>query len=219
MTAVFVVAEVRLYRDGIAQSLAREGGIEVVGTAASTAEALDRIGKVEPDTVLVDVSAAGGVNEVRDLVDAVPGTKVLALSISDGEQDVVDFAEAGVAGYVTRDAGLAELVAVLKGVEHGDVHCSPKMAGVLLRRVTTLAARPGGAPPEPKLTSREREVVELIDDGLSNKEIARRLYIEVATVKNHVHNILEKLQVHRRADAAAILRGHARGRPLHLGGR
>ncbi len=211
MTTVFIVSDVRLYRDGLATALAREQQTEVVGTAESAARALEPVAALRPDAVLVDVSAPGGVDGVRALVAAVPDARVVALAISDVEREVVACAEAGVAGYVTREAGVAELVAALEAVGEGDVHCTPKMAGALLRRVTALAAQSGPRVDEPPLTRREREVVDLIDDGLSNKEIAGRLQIEVATVKNHVHNILEKLQVRRRADAAALVRGRGRG--------
>jgi DNA-binding NarL/FixJ family response regulator len=206
VTTVFIVSDVRLYRDGLATALAREEQTDVVGTAESAAQALEPVAELRPDAVLVDVSAPGGVDGVRVLVAAFPDARVVALAISDVEREVVACAEAGVAGYVTREAGVAELVAALDAVGEGDVHCTPKMAGALLRRVRALTAQAGPRLAEPHLTRRERQIVDLIDGGLSNKEIAGRLQIEVATVKNHVHNILEKLGVSTRGAAAARAR-------------
>src|SRR5439155_827652 len=111
-----------------------------------------------------------------------------------------------------REASIDDLVTVIESVARGEAICSPRVAAGLLRRVAALAAGHGGDLPRAQLTNREREIVRLIDNGLSNKEIARALGIEVATVKNHVHNILEKLQVHRRGEAAARVRGTSRGR-------
>jgi two-component system nitrate/nitrite response regulator NarL len=206
VTTVFIVADVRLYRDGLVNALSQTDLIDVVGAAESVDDALGAISTLRPDAVLLDVSTPGSVEAVRTMAATVPETRVVALSISDGERDVLAYAEAGVSGYVTRDAGLSELVVGLEGAVRGDVLCSPKMAGALLRRVTALAANAGDSRPAAALTSREREILELIDAGLSNKEIASRLHIEVATVKNHVHNILEKLQVRRRTEAAALIR-------------
>jgi len=107
---------------------------------------------------------------------------------------------------VPRDGTLADLRAVIESVARGEVVCSPRIAASLLRRIADLAAEREPPPPELRLTSREIEIVELIDQGLSNKEIAQRLSIALPTVKNHVHSILDKLHVHRRAEAAARLR-------------
>jgi two-component system nitrate/nitrite response regulator NarL len=108
---------------------------------------------------------------------------------------------------VSSHASLADLITSLECAAQGDVVCSPRVAGILLRRIGSQAGprrREGAAV---RLTVREHEIVQLIETGLTNKEIARRLHIELATVKNHVHNILEKLQVNRRADAVARVRG------------
>jgi DNA-binding NarL/FixJ family response regulator len=129
------------------------------------------------------------------------------LSVTESERTVIDCAEAGVAAYVMRDESIEQLVETLAGVARREARCSPRLAGMLLRRVTELAAnghvpeRPG----EPPLTQREREVLGLLADGLTNKQIAHRLSIEMPTVKNHVHSILGKLDVHRRTEAVAWL--------------
>jgi two-component system, NarL family, nitrate/nitrite response regulator NarL len=117
----------------------------------------------------------------------------------------VRWAEEGTAGYVPRDAGLADLEACVHSVARGEALYTPRMAAALLRRIAALAAERRPQPPRAKLTLREREIAALMREGLSNKEIASVLSIEASTVKNHVHNILAKLDVHRRAEAAARL--------------
>jgi two-component system nitrate/nitrite response regulator NarL len=158
-----------------------------------------------PDSVLA----------VRSLAAAAPAVKVVAVAVPDSERDVIACVEAGVAGYVTREASVEELVQATLDATRGELHLPPRMAARLVRHVAELATdRPG---PEARLTSRELEIVDLIDDGLSNKQIAQRLCIEVPTVKNHVHNILEKLQVDRRSEAAARVRARRlRQRPATL---
>jgi two-component system, NarL family, nitrate/nitrite response regulator NarL len=207
MIRLFILADIRIYRDGLAEILARRGGIKVVGTAADLGSALAAISATRPEIALVDVAMPDGIAAVRSVLRAAPEVKVVALAVPDAEVNVIACAEAGVSGYVTRDESLDDVVEALESVTRGEMLCSPRMAATLLRRVTALAAgETGGA--RSRLTARELEIVELIDQGLSNKEIASRLFIELATVKNHVHNILEKLQVQRRSDAAAHLRAH-----------
>jgi DNA-binding NarL/FixJ family response regulator len=134
---------------------------------------------------------------------------VVALAAPESEEDIIALAEAGVLGYVTRDESLDNLVTTIESVARDEMACSPWMATVLVRRVQALAAeRPG---PTQRLTAREAEILELIAQGLSNKEIAARLFIEVTTVKNHVHNILEKLGVSRREEAVACTRMSSQG--------
>jgi len=142
----------------------------------------------------------------REIVASTPGTRVVTLGITDDDPEVLPLAEAGVAGYVTTEASADEIVLVVESVARGEMPCSPRLAATLLQRVATLAQEQRTPSALATLTSREREIVGLIGDGLSNKEIASGLCIEVATVKNHVHNILEKLNVTRRADAAALVR-------------
>jgi DNA-binding NarL/FixJ family response regulator len=210
VTAVFVVAGVRLYRDGLARILGRRRGIEIVGTAADWPEARERLRTLRPAVVLLDLGLPEGFEAVRELTRIAPETRVVALGVREADADVVAWAEAGVAGYVTRDGTIDDCVASVEAVARGELACSPRIAATLLRRVTLLAgAEPPPEPHPPALTPREREIAELINDGLSNKQIAARLSIEVPTVKNHVHNILEKLRVTRRGEAAARIRGAA----------
>jgi DNA-binding NarL/FixJ family response regulator len=209
MIDVLVVSEIRLYREGIAAFLARTS-LNAAGAAANLGEAADLAARLAPDVVLVDMATADALDVVRRVRAAAPAAKVVALTVSELESDVVECAEAGVSGYVTRDGSLDDLVAAIRSAARGEVVCSPQLAGVLLRRVTTLAAEREPQTSMAALTSREREVAALMDEGLSNKQIAQQLSIEVTTVKNHVHNILEKLRVKRRGEAVARLRTPAR---------
>jgi two-component system nitrate/nitrite response regulator NarL len=202
---VFIAAHVRLYREGLAEILAREEGMDVVGTAGERGEIRAQVRALQPDVVLLDPALPESMEAVRELADA-SHRKVVALASLETEPAVIACAEAGVSGYVTRNDSLADLVATIRSVARGDLLCSPRMAGTLLRRVTALAAERSHASAEGRLTSRELQILRLIDEGFANKQIAIRLGIELPTVKNHVHNILEKLGVARRGEAVARLR-------------
>ena len=207
MLSVLIVSEVRLYREGLAELLARECTLRVVGTAVHTLDALVKAAELEPAVVVLDYAAADSLSFSRALIQIRPDIRVVALGLPDGDDAVLAFAEAGIAGYVARDGSVHDVVAAIESAARGELLCSPQLAGTILRRLAWRTAVGGDAAPPSALTSRETEVVRLIDQGLSNKEIAVQLGIEVATVKNHVHNLLEKLRVHRRAEAAARLRG------------
>lgn len=201
MIRVVILSDVRLYREALTELLARHD-LVVVGSAAERRACLARIAESRPGVVLVDMAMADALVAVRSILLTAPQVRVVALGVTESEAEVVACAEAGVSGYVTREDSLGDLVAALESVARGEMRCSPRVAAALLRRVTSLAAeRADGS--SAQLTRREVEIVELIDEGLSNKQIASRLCIELPTVKNHVHNILDKLHVHRRADAAA----------------
>ena len=142
---------------------------------------------------------------VRVLAAAAPAAKIVAVGIPDDESAILGLAEAGVSGYVTVEQPLAELVAAVEAAANDELQCSPRVAAALAKRVATLAGGPRGNG-ERRLTRREREIAALIAEGLLNKQIARRLSIEQATVKNHVHNILAKLGASRRDEVAVLLR-------------
>ena len=204
--SLVVIAPVRLFREGLSDLFGEQDGFDVVATAVSRDDGLERIRESRPDIVLIALGPGVGAPLVHEIVATTPGTRVVTLGIADDDPEVLPLAEAGVAGYVTTEASADEIVLVVESVARGEMPCSPRLAATLLQRVATLA-RERRTPPElVTLTSREREIVELIGHGLSNKEIASELCIEVATVKNHVHNILEKLHVHRRAEAVSAAR-------------
>lgn len=210
-TRILVAAETRLYREGLERILASHPRIEVAASTSNAPGTIAAIAAHRPDAVLVDIGAAPSIAALREIVAAAPASRVVAFGVAESESEIVECAEAGVAGYVPREASLDELIAVVEAVMRDELVCSPRLAGTLLRRVGVLAReRPDGGD-EVRLTSRETQVVGLIDEGLSNKEIAVRLQIELPTVKNHVHHVLDKLGVKRRAEAAARVRSLQRG--------
>jgi len=212
VTSVLIVADIRLYREGLAQVVERQTQFRLAGTAADGESAVVIMKAHPPDVVLVDMAMPDGRTLIRAIRDFAPNVKVVALSVAETEGDVCACAEAGIAGYVPRQASLPDFVAALESATRGEALFSPRMAASLLRRVAALAATQPGGLEHIRLTPREREIIQLLDEGLANKDIARRLGIEVATVKNHVHNILEKLHVHRRGEAAARVRQTTRVR-------
>ena len=203
---LFVIAATRLYREGLAEILGRVARVEVVGTAAEVEVGVAAVRELRPDIVLLDTATPRSFLAVQAILTTTPGTHVVALAVLEVDGDIIALAEAGVSGFVTREGSLDDLVATIESVALGETLCSPRMAAALLRRVRALAAEQRLGSAQAHLTSREFQIIGLIDHGLSNKEIAGQLSIELATVKNHVHNILEKLQVHRRSEAAARVR-------------
>ncbi|MET0938506.1 MAG: response regulator transcription factor [Gaiellaceae bacterium] len=202
MIRVLVLGDVRLHREGLAALIARDGRVTVAATAPTADGAAGGAGSV--DVIVVDTATYEAPEQLRELADIVH-EPIVALGVPRDERRVIAFAEGGVLGFVEREASLDELVASIVSAARGEASCPPRIATTLLRRVTALAAREV-SPDVATLTIRERQIVEIIAEGLSNKEIAARLSIEVATVKNHVHNILEKLQVSGRTEAVTRLR-------------
>jgi DNA-binding NarL/FixJ family response regulator len=205
MTRVIIVVGVRLYREGLAQLLSTQHLFHVVATAADGSAATERLAEVDPDVALVEM----GVPHVERFVEAVTRRParipLVALGISGSDSEVIACAEKGAAGFVTSDASLEELTGTIQRAAHGELVCSPRTAATLMRRLAALAAERRPEAVSVSLTRREQEVAALMREELSNKEIATRLRIEVATVKNHVHNVLDKLRVHRRGEATRLL--------------
>lgn len=206
MTRVLILAEVGVHREALARSLGRNSHCDVVAAAAGVEEAVAALEEAGPEVVLVDMPTPSGVDAVRVLVAAAPEIKIVALAVPEVEPDVIAFAEAGASGYVAREGSIDDLVAAVESVARGECLLSPDIAAKLFRRVATLAREPRLEPIQETLTARELDVLRLIEQGLSNKEIATALSIQVPTVKNHVHSVLEKLNVRRRTAAAARAR-------------
>lgn len=208
MIRVGVVSPTRLYREGLAAILSARSGLVV--TASSGAAVGLEPGHV--DVIVVDVSGPEMVLELRTLAAECPDARVVAVAVPDLEEHVLACAEAGIAAYVTREASVEEVVTSVESAAQGEASCSPRMTAMLLRHVGRLAAtRREGAVPD--LTSRQLEIVGLVECGLSNKEIAQQLHIEPSTVKNHLRAIFEKLDVHRRREAGPTAR--RRGLVVH----
>jgi DNA-binding NarL/FixJ family response regulator len=203
---IIIVSDTRLYREGLALSLARVDRVVVVGVADTVASALTCIEEKNPDVALLDFAMHDALALPYAIAAARMRVKVVAFSVADTEEEVCECAEAGIAGYVARNGSKEDLIAAVESAVRGEVLCSPRVAASLFHRLAAHVQTTKQRTPEAALTSRERDIIALIDRGLSNKEIARRLNISLPTVKNHVHNILEKLQVRRRGAAAALLR-------------
>lgn len=213
---VLVVADVRMYREGIAGALRAATGVEVV---AALSRAPADLAGLHPDIVLHDVSRPHSLDTVRRLLSSVHDVKVIVIALDEHEPELLAYAEAGVSGYVTCEQSMRDVVDAVAAVGRGEMICTPRMAAVLVGHIATLAGarETGASSARSALTPREVEIVGLIDRGMSNKEIGRALHIEVATVKNHVHNVLEKLGVARRGEAVARLRV-LRAMPAHAAG-
>jgi DNA-binding NarL/FixJ family response regulator len=203
---VLLIGDVRLYRELLASALEGADGIELAGSAPGDVAAM-AVGMFAPGVVIVDSASVHGPGGMRALAAALPEAKIVAVGVPDDEDALVALLEAGIAGYVTAGQPFADLVGAVDAASNGELQCPPRMSAALAKRVATLAAREPTSGPDHSLTARQGEIATLIAEGLSNKQIARRLSIEMATVKNHVHNILVTLGVGRREQIAARLRG------------
>ena len=203
---VLVVAHVRLYREGLAAGLSGRTQLSVIATCGGRADALARLRDVGAEVAVVDMAMRESLELIGDLRRESAAMKILAFAVDEVTSDILDCAEAGATGYVTADASLDELVTAIECIAREELVCSPRIAATLFRQLSERTDRlvPGVA--TRTLTSRERQVLDCIRQGQSNKEIAHHLNIAEPTVKNHVHNLLEKLEVTTRAQAAARLK-------------
>jgi two-component system nitrate/nitrite response regulator NarL len=204
---VFIVGDVALHRDGLARLVVDDARLEVVGVAPLGPAALARISELVPEIVLLDVAGPARFAAARAIRAAVPSVRVVAVGVPETGDEIVCCAEAGICGYVTPESSVAQLAATLESVAQDELPCSARIAATLMRRVESLASGPSLAPSLNTLTRREREIVDLVAQGLTNKEVARRLGIEVTTVKTHVHHLLDKLRLRRRSELAALAHG------------
>lgn len=206
---VAILSVVHLYAEGLAECLNSRGDISVIGIAHSFAEIKNLLEATPVDLILCDASDKNTAGDVSLLSSSFANVRIVAVALSETEAEIIAWAEAGISAYVPRNASLAQLHTAMLAAMRDEVRCSPRIAGWLLRELRRPLER---RPPSEKLTSREIQTLRLISIGLSNKEIASELRISVSTVKNHVHSVLEKLQVQSRSQAAATIRS----RGLHL---
>lgn len=213
---VMIVVDVRLYREGLASALATRDHLSVVAVSANRTDSRSLLGPAQPNVVIVDVAISESLELIRDIRRDAPAAKILAFAVEEVTSDVIDCAEAGAAGYVGADASIDELVSAIERMAQEELVCSPRIAAGLFRRISERADTVAAQKPShlKALTSREQEVLRCIRLGHSNKEIARALNIAEPTVKNHVHHLLEKLEVTTRAQAAARASLPARSRRI-----
>ena len=202
---IFIMSDVRLYREGVAMSLSRNETVDVVGIGAAS-DSFAQMSQLRPDVVLLDSSLVDGHALPRRMREIVPQLKVVAFAVCDVDRDVIACAEAGISAFVSREGSAEDLVAAVHQAIRGELVCSPRVTALLFGHVAALWAERTPGAPSSALTQREREIIPLVEQGLSNKEIARQLRLGASTVKNHMHNILEKLQVRRRAEVASRMR-------------
>lgn len=212
VTSIVVVADVRLYREGLCNALRRRDSFVIEGEATSLDSALRIVASAHPDVVVLDMATQGSLDIARAIKRGAPEVKIVAFAVEEIDRNIFACAEAGIAAWVAREGTVDDLATTIESVTREELVCSARMAAAMFRQLGSLAKstpKPGDDSP---LTAREREIVVLIERGLSNKVIAQRLTIEVATVKNHVHSILAKLNVATRAEVAACRRaGTSRG--------
>jgi len=200
-TRVMVVDDHPMWREGVARDLA-EAGYDVVAAVGEGAQAVRVAASVRPDVVVLDLQLPdlSGVEVIQGLVAKDAQVRVLVLSASGEQQDVLDAIKAGAAGYLTKSAGRAEFLDAVRRTVAGEAVFTPGLAGLVLGEYRRLAATPRADVDAPSLTDRETEVLRLVAKGLSYKQIAERLVLSHRTVQNHVQNTLGKLQLHNRVE-------------------
>jgi DNA-binding NarL/FixJ family response regulator len=202
---IAIVDDHPLFREGVAHTLRAQPGIEVVAEGESAADALRIAAERMPDVMLLDVSMpGGGLRAVQEIAAAFPVVKVVMLTVSEAEDDVTAALRAGARGYVLKGVAARELVRILRAVAEGEVYVTPSLAASLLFELTSGKSDANAASPLAVLTDRERQILERVAAGDSNKEIAAQLHVSEKTVKHHMTNILQKLQVRNRVEAALL---------------
>lgn len=214
---VAIVDDHPMFREGVAHTLGAEPGLEIVGQGATAEEALRLARDLLPDVLLLDISIpGGGFAAAQAIAEAWPVVKIVMLTASEDEEDVLSALKAGARAYVLKGVSAREMAAIVRAVHGGEVYVTPSLAAHVLLEMAGAGAKPR-EPVDPlsELTEREREILELLAAGHSNKEIGQRLYLTEKTVKHYMTNILQKLQVRNRVEAALL--AQKAGRVVHRG--
>lgn len=209
---VMVVDDHPIWRDGVKADLEASGTATVVAEAADGGDAIERARESMPEVVLMDLQlpTVSGVEATRQIVEESPHVKVVVLSASGEEADVLEAVKVGASGYLLKSSTSDEIASAVRRVRDGEPVFTPSLAGLVLSEFRRVATQD---PAEPKLSPRENEVLKLVAKGYTYREIAEKLFISVKTVQNHVQNILTKLQLRKRYELMryAIQKGLDRG--------
>lgn len=214
---ILLVDDTALFRTAIGELINRESGLEVVGEAENGLEAVEKARALSPDVVVMDIEmpVMDGVQAARLIAEQAPNVRVVMLTVSESDDHLFDAIRFGAQGYLLKNLRPAELFSLVRAVMRDESPLSPAIAKRLLGQIrdgASLTSMPAPQPERPALTRRELEVLQLVADGISNKEIATSLFITEGTVKNHIHNALEKLQLENRTQAAAYIVRQGLGR-------
>jgi DNA-binding NarL/FixJ family response regulator len=205
-----IVDDHPLFREGVARGLTETGAFEICGQGASADDAVRLALDARPDILLLDISMPGGGLHAMELIrEQLPDMKIVILTVSEANEDVTAALNAGTQGYVLKGVGSKMLADILQGVAEGEAYVSPTLAARMLADLKELNARVTPVSPLLLLTQRERQILEFVANGLSNKEVAIRLDLQEKTVKHHMTRIMAKLNVRNRTEAAILLRGAA----------
>jgi two-component system, NarL family, nitrate/nitrite response regulator NarL len=211
MLHVAIVDDHPLFREGVAHTLAAQPDIEIVGEGESASDAIRIAAERIPDVMLLDVSMpGGGLSAVREIAAEFPVIKLVMLTVSEDEDDVTAALRAGARAYVLKGVAARELVRIMRAVASGEVYVTPSLAASLLFELSGGKVGSHAASPLDDLTERERQILERVAAGDSNKEIGAQLHLTEKTVKHHMTNILQKLQVRNRVEAALLARASER---------
>jgi DNA-binding NarL/FixJ family response regulator len=206
---IAILAANGLYREGLAALLAAKAEFAITGMAADWSQARRLLENEPTDVFLADLETPGIAAEIPVLVRERRARAVVGLGAEGGDDDAVIWAEMGLTGWVPRTGTAGDLIDTVRNAACGELHCTPRAAAALAQRLAEISrgAKGPGHPKMASLTRREREILELMEQGMSNKEIATRLVIALPTVKNHVHHILDKLDARGRLEAVLTTRG------------
>ena len=200
---IIVVDDHPLYRSGVIRTLAEEGTFSVVGEGQSMNDAVALAKEHEPDLALLDISMPGnGLAAVRMIHQAFPRTRVIVLTVSEEDEDIMEALDAGASGYVLKGVGGPELIAIVSSVAAGESYVSPALAARLLVAKKSRGQVAPAADAESALTAREEQILRLVAEGLSNKEVGRKLDLQEKTVKYYMSAVFQKLNVRNRVEAA-----------------
>ena len=203
---IFLIEDNRVLRDGIKAIINKQADLKVVAATAGNHGTLLKARTLKPQVILMDLGlrSENGLRVVATLTEELPQTKVIGMGLVPSQQDIVELVQAGASGFILKDATVDDVLDTIRAVARGTKILPPLLTGSLFTHVVDHALRTGKGklPDAVRMTKREREIIVLIAEGMSNKEIAQRLNLSTYTVKSHIHNILEKMALHSRLQIA-----------------